>query len=80
MHNLILSKAREYIARSDRAGALGILREAIQDGTIAARDGVELMLAVRQGSRETVLEAIDTIQWNKSGAYRFIPRTDHAFA
>jgi len=80
MEHLILTKTRDCIARDDRAAALGVLRTAIQEGDIAPRDGVELMLAVRLGSRDTVLEAIDSIQWNKSGAYRFIPRTEHAFA
>jgi hypothetical protein len=80
MQNLILVKARECMVRGDRAGALGLLRFAIQEGTIVPRDGVELMLAIRRASQVTVLEAIDSMQWNKSGAYRFIPRADHAFA
>jgi hypothetical protein len=80
MENLVLAKARECMVRSDRAGALGVLRTAIQDGTIVPRDGVELMLAVRHGSQAAVLEAIETLQWNKSGFYRFIPRAEHAFA
>jgi hypothetical protein len=80
MQNLVLAKTRECVVRDDRAGALGLLRSAIQEGTIVPRDGVELMLAVRRASMATVLEAIDVMQWNKTGAYRFIPRADHAFA
>jgi len=80
MQNLVLAKTRECIVRNDRAAALGLLRSAIQEGAIVPRDGVELMLAVRRASLGTVLEAIDAMQWNKAGAYRFIPRADHAFA
>jgi len=80
MQNLVLAKARECVVRSDRAGALGVLRSAIQEGTIIPRDGVELMLAVRRGSHEAVLQAIDALGWNKSGFYRFIPKAEHAFA
>lgn len=80
MHSLVLAKARECIARSDRARALAVLRSAIQEGAIAPRDGIELMLAARQGPGDDVLEAIDAMQQGKSGVYRFIPRTDHALA
>jgi hypothetical protein len=80
VQNLILVKARECILRNNRTEALALLRSAIQEGTIAPRDGVELMLAMRRASEAIVLEAIDAMQWNKSGAYRFIPRAEHAFA
>lgn len=80
MQSLVLLRVRECIARNDRTAALNVLRSAIQEENIVPRDGVELMLAVRRASQETVLEAIDSLQRNKSGAYRFIPRADHALA
>jgi hypothetical protein len=80
MNNHIFNDTRDCMARDDRAGALGILRTAIQEGTISPRDGIELMLAVRQASPAVVLEALDSLQWGRSGAYRYTPRTEHAFA
>lgn len=80
MYDLTLVKLDECVAHGDRAAALRVLRSAVNDGDIVPRDGIELMLAVRQGSAETVREAIDLMRSGLPGAYRFVPKADHAFA
>lgn len=80
MYDKILLKVRDDVARNDRTSALNLLRSAIQEGTIMPRDGVELMLAVRQGSCEAVLDGISLLRRGATGVYRFVPKTDHAFA
>lgn len=80
MYEQLLSKVRACMAHGDRVGALGALRLAIQDGKVVPRDGVELMLAVRRASQDVVMEAIDSVQWGMPGAYRYVPKADHAFA
>jgi hypothetical protein len=77
-HNL--AQIRECVAHGDRTSALRALRAAIDHDDIGARDGVELMLAVRQGSPEVVAEAVDAMAWGLPGAYRFVPKADHALA
>ena len=73
------AQIRECVARDDRVEAMRALREAIESKRIWARDGVELMLALRQGSRENVMEAVDAVKQGLPGAYRFMPNADHAF-
>ncbi len=80
MYDKILLKVRDDVSRNDRTSALNLLRSAIQEGTIVPRDGVELMLAVRQGSREAVLEGISLLRRGASGTFRFVPKMEHAFA
>ena len=80
MYESVLFKVSDCIGRSDRVGALNLLRGAINDGSIAPNDGIELMLAVRQGSPQTILEAIKFVRRGATGAYRFVPQTVHAFA
>ncbi len=80
MNSLNLAEIRESVAHGDRAAALRALRTAIKQEKIVARDGVELMLAVRQGSPEVVAEAVDAMAWGLPGAYRFVPKAEHAFA
>ena len=80
MNPLNLAQIRESVAHGDRPTALRALRAAIDQQKIIARDGVELMLAVRQGSPEVVAEAVDAMKWGLPGAYRFVPKADHAFA
>ena len=80
MYDLMLGKLGECVARDDRAAALGILRAAVNDGQVSPRDGIELMLAIRQGSAEGVRAAFDAMRSGLPGAYRFVPRADDAFA
>ena len=80
MTSLNFAEIRECVAHGDRATALCALRAAIDQEKIVARDGVELMLAVRQGSPEVIAEAVDALESGLTGTYRFVPKTDHAFA
>lgn len=80
MSPLNLAEIRECVAHGDRGSALRALRAAIDHEDIGARDGIELMLAVRQGSPEIVAEAVEAMEWGLPGAYRFVPKADHAFA
>ena len=80
MYDLTLVKVDECVAHGDRAAALRVLRSAVGDGLIGPHDAIELMLAVRQGSDDRVKEAIDLIRSGLPGAYRFVPKADHAFA
>jgi hypothetical protein len=80
MKNLNLVQIRESVVRGDRASALNALRSAIDEEKIVPRDGIELMLAVRRGSQEMVTEAVEAMKWGVPGAYRYVPKTDHAFA
>jgi hypothetical protein len=75
-----LAQIRECVAHGDRAGALRTLRVAIEQDQIGAHDGVELMLALRRGSPEKVMEAVEAIERGLPGAYRFVPKADYAFA
>jgi hypothetical protein len=79
MNQLTLTQIRDCVSRGDRAAALNAVRSAINDEKITPRDGIELMLAVRQGSRPTMLEAVETLKWGLPGAYRYVPKADHAF-
>lgn len=80
MKKQTLARIRECVARGDRAAALDAVRFAIDDNQIDVRDGIELMLAVRQGSHEVMLEAVETMQSGYRGAYRYVPKADYAFA
>lgn len=75
-----LAQIRECVAHGDRVEAMRRLRTAIVTEQIGAHDGVELMLALRQGSPEKVLEAVAAIERGLPGAYRFVPKADYAFA
>ena len=75
-----LAQIRDCIAHGDRTRALSALRLAIEGDQIAARDGVELMLALRGGAPEKMIEAVDAIERGMPGAYRFVPKANHAFA
>jgi hypothetical protein len=79
MNQLTLNQIRDCLTQGDRLAALNALRSAINDENITARDGIELMLAVRQGSRPEMLKAVETMRWGLPGAYRYVPKADHAF-
>jgi hypothetical protein len=74
MTPLNLAEIRNCVAHGNRAAALSVLRTAINQQKIVARDGVELMLAVRQGSPDVVADAVKAMEWGLSGAYRFVPK------
>jgi hypothetical protein len=74
-----LAEIRECVAHGNRAAALSALRAAIAQQKIVARDGVELMLAVRQGSPDVVADAVEAMEWGLPGAYRFVPKAAHDF-
>ena len=80
MSSLNLAEIRECVAHGGRTTALSALRAAIDEERIAARDGVELMLAVRRGSFDVVAEAVDAMEWGVPGAFRFVPKPDHVAA
>jgi hypothetical protein len=80
MYDLTLVKVDECVAHGDRAAALRILRSAVCEGLMDSHDAIELMLAVRQGSDDGVKEALDSVRSGLPGAYRFVPKAEHAFA
>jgi len=79
MKKQILTEIRNCVVHGDRTAALNTLRSAIDHDEIRLRDGIELMLAVRQGSLDVMLEAVDAISWGVPGAYRYVPKADYAF-
>ena len=80
MHPEDFTRICDSLARNDRVEAMGILRSAIEANRIEARDGIELMLALRKNSLAEMMEAIDTVKQGLPGAYRFMPNADYAFA
>jgi hypothetical protein len=80
MYDLTLIKVNECVTHGDRAGAMHVLRVAVSQGVMGARDAIELMLAVRQDSDDGVKAAIGVMRSGLPGAYRFVPKADHAFA
>lgn len=80
MYDLTLSKLRRCMALEDRTGALQIVRDAIDTDRILTRDGIELLLVLREGTHATVIEAIDAMRLGLPGTYRYIPKADHVFA
>jgi len=73
-----LAQIRECVAHGDRAAALQLVRVAMDREEIVARDAVELMLAVRQGSPDVVAEAVEAMECGVPGTYRYVPKPDHA--
>jgi hypothetical protein len=80
MKKQTLAQVREYVVHGNRMAALDAVRSAIDHDQIGARDGIELMLAVRQGSREVMLEAMEMVRCSQPGSYRYVPKADYAFA
>ena len=75
-----LARVRNCVAQGNRAAALSLLRTAIEQKQIFPRDGVELMLALRQGGSESAVRAIETVESTPPGSYRYLPCTDYAVA
>lgn len=80
MYDLTLTGLRGCISQEDTKGALQLLRSALNSGLMQPRDGVELMLVVRDGTREQVLDAIAKLRGGVPGCYRYIPVADYASA
>ncbi len=80
MYDLTLTGLRGCISQEDRKAALQLLRGALNGELIQPRDAVELMLVVRDGTREQMLDAITTLRSGVPGCYRYIPAADHAAA
>ena len=80
MHDLTLTKLRRCMAQDDRVAAMQTVRDAIDTDLIAPRDGIELLLVLREGSAPMVVEAIDAMRLGLPGTYRYIPRAEHVFA
>lgn len=80
MYDLTLTRLRGCVVQEDRAAAMQVLRVATSAGLIPPRDAVELMLVVRAGSPEMMIEAIDTMRSGVPGSYRYVPLTDYAVA
>ena len=80
MNSPELANVRNCVAHGNRAAALSLLRAAIEREQILPRDGVELMLAVRQGRLESVAKAIETVESAPPGSYRYLPCADYAAA
>jgi hypothetical protein len=75
-----LAEIRECVAHGDRAAALAALRAAIEENKIKSRDGIELMLAVRQGSMAAAADAIEKMGRGLSGVYRCAPKAGYVLA
>lgn len=79
MYDLTLTKLRRCVARGDQAAALQTVRDAITSDLILPRDGVELLLVLREGSTQMVIDAIDAMRLGLPGSYRYVPKTEHVF-
>jgi hypothetical protein len=80
MYDLTLTRLRGCVVQEDRTAAMQVLRVAASSGLIPPRDAVELMLVVRDGSHEMMLEAIDAMRAGVPGSYRYVPAADYAVA
>jgi hypothetical protein len=80
MYDLTLIKVDDCVTHGDRAAAMHVLRAAVSQGAMSARDAIELMLAVRADSDDGVKAAIGVIRSGLPGAYRFVPKAEYAFA
>lgn len=74
-----LKQVRWCVLRDDRAEALRLLLSAIETGTLLPRDGIELVLALRQAPQAVALEAIDRVLTSPAGTYRYVPQAENGF-
>lgn len=79
MYDPTLTRLRGCVVQEDRTAAMQVLRVAIKAGSIAPRDAIELMLVVRDGSPEMMIEAIDLMRAGVPGSYRYVPDTHPRF-
>jgi hypothetical protein len=80
MYDLTLTKLRRCVIRDDRAASMQIVRAAIDGEQIMPRDGVELLLVLREGTTEMIVEAIEAVRLGLPGTYRYIPCSEHVFS
>ncbi len=80
MYDLTLTGLRGCVSQEDRTAAMQLLRAAITTGLMLPRDAIELMLVVRDGTSDQVMEAITKMRSGIPGSYRYIPTADHAAA
>jgi hypothetical protein len=74
MYDPTLIRLHGCVVQEDRLAATRIVQVAFEGGQIAARDAVELLLVVHDGSPEMMLEAIARLRDGVSGCYRYVPR------
>lgn len=79
MYDLTLTKLRRCLARDDREASVQIVRAAIDGEQMMPRDGVELLLVLREGTTDMVVEAIEAMRLGLPGTYRYIPSAEHVF-
>ena len=78
MFDPVLSQVRYYVVHDDRAAAMAVLRAAIEDSRVPPRDAIELILALRQAPRMTMLEVIDRMSAAPPGTYRYVLAAQNA--
>lgn len=74
-----LKQVRWCVLRDDRAEALRLLLAAIEAGALLPRDGIELILTLRQATQAVALEAIDRVIISPAGTYRYVPQAENGF-
>ncbi len=79
MYDPTLTRLRGCVVQEDRAAAMRVLRVALKAGAISPRDAIELMLVVRDGSPDMMIEAIDLMREGVPGCYRYVPHTQPSF-
>jgi hypothetical protein len=72
-----LAELETLILGGDRRAAAALVRAAILDGRLVARDGIELMLAVLKGSAAEVKKALRAARSGLLGVYRYAPYSGH---
>ena len=79
MYDLTLMRVLACVTKDDRPAALRVVRTAVEEAELPPRDGIELILTLRQGSRDAVLEAIEKVRSVPAGTYRYVPSLENAF-
>lgn len=74
-----LQQVRWCVLRDDRTEGLRLLLAAIETGALLPRDGIELILTLRQASQAVALEAIDRVLASPAGTYRYVPQAENGF-
>ncbi|MDD3180555.1 MAG: hypothetical protein PHQ04_09410 [Opitutaceae bacterium] len=75
-----LWQIQDCVTRKDKKSALDVLRSTISECVISPRDGIELMLAVRQEAWTAAAEALEALRTGLPGVYRFAPQVEYALS
>ncbi|MEY2877925.1 MAG: hypothetical protein RLZZ15_305 [Verrucomicrobiota bacterium] len=75
-----LTELERLVTRQDRRAAVALVRASVVDGRLAARDGIELMLAIWKGSAAEVGRALRAARSGLLAAYRYAPYSGHGVA